>query len=319
MQDKVVDLPRAVGMVPNGSHISLGGFTIQRHPMAFVYEMIRQRKRNLHVYGHSPGGDLDLLIGADCVKRVELAYNADEAFGNIAPRFRLAVQDRAIEWEDYSNCGMVLRFTAGAMGLPFIPTRTLLGSSLLSEEGFSAATRLSDPRIARRKSAVIECPFTGDKVVLLPAARPEVTILHVQEAAPDGTCRVYGQSFADAEQALASDRVIVTCERLVTPEVLRAEPERNLFPHFRVDAVVHVPYGAHPFACYRCYDYDAKHLRLYHSLAADDRRFQGYLEEWVYGVSNHEEYLERIGPERLLEITADPTLGYSPSLRRKPL
>lgn len=316
MHGKVMALAEAVALVPNGSHLSLGGFTTQRHPMAFVYEMIRQEKKDLHLYGHSPGGDWDLLIGAGCVQRVELAYEADEAFGNIGPRFRLAVQRGELEWEDYSNFSMVLRFAAAAMGLPFLPTRTLLGSSLLTRQGFPPDVRESDPRIARKKLAVMDCPFSGDRVVLVPPARPEITVLHVQEAASDGTCRIYGQSFADAEQALAAERVIVTCERLVKPGELRAVAECNLLPHFRVDAVVHVPYGAHPCACYRYYDYDATQLRLYHSLAEDDCRFRGYLEEFVYGVRNHEEYLDCIGSKRLREIAADPEAGYSTSLRR---
>ena len=92
LEEKVMTLREAAELVPSGAHISLGGFTTQRHPMAFVHEMIRQRKRSLHVYGHSPGGDWDMLIGAGCVRRVELAYEADEAFARIGPRFRHAVE-----------------------------------------------------------------------------------------------------------------------------------------------------------------------------------------------------------------------------------
>lgn len=103
MANKLLSLAEAVALVPNGATMSLGGFTTQRHPMAFVYEMIRQQKRDLYLFGHSPGGDWDHLIGAGCVRRVELAYEADEAFGTIGPCWRRAVEQGTIEWEDYTQ------------------------------------------------------------------------------------------------------------------------------------------------------------------------------------------------------------------------
>src|SRR6476469_3768229 len=133
MASKLIGLTEAAGLVPDGATLSLGGFTAQRHPMAFVYELIRQKRRDLYLFGHSPGGDWDILLGAGCVKRVELAYEADEACGTIGPRWRRAVQGGRVEWEDYSNFGMVTRFQAGAMGLPFLPTRTSFGSDVMAK------------------------------------------------------------------------------------------------------------------------------------------------------------------------------------------
>jgi len=317
LEDKITTLREAAKLVPNEAHISLGGFTIQRHPMAFVHEMIRQRKRNLHAYGHSPGGDWDMLIGAGCVRRVELAYEADEAFARIGPRFRDAVEKGQIQWEDYSNFGMVQRFAAGAMGIPFIPTRTMLGSDMLNKEGFSPELRKSAPKIASKKFAVMECPFTGIKIVLLPAIQPEVTIIHAQIVDTQGTVRIYGQNFGDEQQAKAAKKLIVTCEEIIQSKKLREFPEHNYIPFFRVSAIVKVPYGAHPYACYRYYDYDPQFLRLYHEQATDDGSFKEFLDEYIYGVSDWEEYLEKIGGEkRLRMLKADKELGYAPKLKR---
>src|SRR5512143_3308007 len=158
MAEKLLSLPAAAALVPDGATVSFGGFTTQRHPMAFVYELIRLRRRNLYLFGHSPGGDWDVLIGAGCVRRVELAYEADEAFNTVGPRWRLAVQRGEIEWEDYSNFAMVARFTAGAMGIPFMPIRSLLGSDVLQRQTLSQEQRAADPRSASKKLHVLESP-----------------------------------------------------------------------------------------------------------------------------------------------------------------
>src|SRR5512141_830128 len=181
MPDKLLSLREAAGLIPDGATVSLGGFTTQRHPMAFVYELIRLRRRNLYLFGHSPGGDWDVLIGAGCVRRVELAYEADEAFNTVGPRWRRAVERGQIEWEDYSNFAMVARFTAGAMGLPFMPVRSLLGSDVLAQEVLTEAERAADPRTAPKKLHVMDSPFdSADRVVLVPAIHTEFAILHVQ-------------------------------------------------------------------------------------------------------------------------------------------
>src|SRR5512136_990910 len=156
---KIVGLREAVARVPDGATISFGGFTTQRHPMALVYQLIRLRRRNLFLIGHSPGGDWDVLIGAGCVKRVELAYEADEAFNTVGPRWRRAVERGAIEWEDYSNFAMVSRFAAGAMGIPFMPIRSLLGSDLAARQTLSETQRASDDRSSPKKLHVMDSPF----------------------------------------------------------------------------------------------------------------------------------------------------------------
>lgn len=321
MANKIIDLAEAAALVPDGATVSFGGFTTQRHPMAFIYQLIRLRRRDLYLFGHSPGGDWDILIGAGCVRRVELAYEADEAFNTIGPRWRLAVERGQIEWEDYSNFAMVSRFTAGAMGIPFMPIRSLLGSDLLARQTLSDEQRTMDARTSLKKLHVMESPFgSNDQVVLVPAIHTEFAVLHVQKATAIGTIRIEGQTFADVQQALCADTVIVTAEEIVEEESLRCEPERNPLPYFVVGHVCHVPFGAHPYAVFNYYDYDPYQLKLYHDAAKDDACFQQYLDRFVFQVKSHAEYLESVGgAARMDRLRADPAYGYRPDLRRRRL
>ena len=317
---KIITLKEAVETyIQNGSHISFGGFTVNRQPMACAYEMIRQGIKDLHVYVHSGGQTLDILIGAGCIKAVEIAYGANGRFAPTCVRFRKAVEKGEILVEDYTNYQMTLRFQAGAMGIPYLPVKSGMGTDIEKKWGFDAEMRRRNPRLPNRKLIIRDNPFAEEKkepVVLVPAINPDVTVIHVQQADVQGTVRISGLTFADVEQARASRHVIVTCEELVEPAVLRAEPDRNQLPFFNVDAVVHVPHGAHPTACYGYYDYDAHHLNQYREKALDDATFSGYLEEYVFSVANHDEYLKKIGKEALERIRAVPPYGYTPSLKR---
>ncbi len=319
---KLMSLPEAVGRyVTPGCHLSMGGFTLNRNPMAAVHEIIRQRVAGLHLYAHSNGQGLDELVGAGCVDRVEIAYAGNGRFAPTCIRFKKAVQAGRLAVEDYSNYQMTLRFMAGAMGVPFLPTRASLGSDIVRRWGFPASLRRSDPRLPDRKLVVLENPFGdwGDapRVVLVPAINPDVTLIHVHQADCQGTARIAGLTFADVEQAGAARHVILTCEELVDPDDLRENPDLNQIPFFRVDAVVHVPFGAYPTACYRRYDYDPAYLNDYRRDAADDDRFRGHLDRFVYGTDGHEAFLDRVGRQRMEAIKADPRTGYAAGLDRR--
>jgi glutaconate CoA-transferase subunit A len=250
---------------------------------------------------------------------VEVAYEADEAFNTIGPRWRLAVQNGAIEWEDYSNFSMVSRFAAGAMGIPFMPIRSLLGSDVLARQALSAAQRTADPRTSPLKLHVMESPFDpSDRVVLVPAIHTDFCVIHVQKAAANGIVRIEGQTFADVQQALCAKTVIVTAEEIVEEQALRRESERNPIPYFAVHHVCHVPYGSHPYAVFNCYDYDPRQLKRYHDSAGKDETFRQYLDEFVYGAKNHAEYLEAVGgATRRESLRADPQSGYRQDLQRR--
>ncbi|MFZ0132555.1 MAG: CoA-transferase [Desulfobacterales bacterium] len=321
-QSKVMELSTAVGrFVKNGAHLSIGGFTLNRNPMAAVYEIIRQHITGLHVYAHSNGQGVDELVGGGCVSRLEIAYAGSGRFAPTCIRFRKAVENGSLTVEDYSNYQMTLRFMAGAMGVPFLPTRSGLGTGIIDEWGFPAELRATDPRLPKQKLIVMENPFDGwgdaARLVLVPAITPDVTILHVQKADAQGTVRIEGLPFADVEQAKAARALIVTCEELVDTDVLRREPDRNQVPFFCVDAVVPEPWGAFPTACYRYYDYDPVHLNHYRLAAADDESYRSYLEAFVTGVADHRALIEKIGRRRLAAITADPETGYAINLDRR--
>ncbi|MCD4720987.1 MAG: CoA transferase subunit A [Desulfobacula sp.] len=318
---KVMPLKKAIEQyVKNSSHISIGGFTINRNPMAAVYEIIRQKIKNLHLYAHSNGTGLDELIGAGCVSKLEIAYAGNGKAAPTCIRFAKAVQNNELLFEDYSNYMMSLRFMAGAMGVPFLPTLSGFGSDIFTKWGFPKSLRKSDPKIVDNKLAVIDNPFgnwTGaSKVVLVPAINPDITIIHVQKADSMGTCSIQGLTFADIEQVKASKHVVVTCEKLVTKEELRQNPDLNQIPFIHVSAVCHVPMGAYPSAVFGYYDYDSQYLRKFAIAAKTIDTFRKYQDKYIYGVKDHETFLNIIGRERIDAITANPRTGYSVNMKR---
>ena len=320
--NKVMALPEAISRyVSEGCHLSLGGFTINRNPMAAVYEIIRQEIKGLHVYAHSNGQGVDELVGAGCVAKLEIAYAGSGRFAPTCVRFRKAVEKGSLTVEDYSNYQMTLRFLAGAMGIPFMPTRSSLGTSIVDKWGFTKPMRESDPKLPDKKLIVTDNPFGGwgdaSRLVLVPAINPDITIIHVQKADRQGTCRIEGLTFADVEQVKASRKVIITCEELVETDRLREKPDQNQIPFFCVDAVVSIPFGAYPTACFRHYDYDPVYLNNYREAAQDETRYQTYLNDFVLGVKHQDELLDRVGRERIEKIKADPRTGYAVGLDRR--
>ncbi|MFH0975508.1 MAG: CoA-transferase [Spirochaetota bacterium] len=319
ISDKLMSPDQAVKkFIKDRTQLAIGGFTVSRNPMAIVYEIIRQRIKDIHLVCHSNGQALDMLIGAGCVKRLEIAYGGNGRFAPTCIRFKKAVQEGKLEFEDYSNYQMSLRFLAGSLGIPFIPTKSGLGSDIFNLEGFAKETR-KEQKVASKKFSMLQNPFNDedDKVILLPALTPDVALLHAQYVGEDGTVRIKGLTFADLEQAKSADTVIVSCEEIVPRSFIRQDPDQNSLPSFLIDAIIKVPYGAHPTACYSFYDYDPKHLNLYKKMADDDVLFKQYLEEWVYGVSDHEEYLSKIGKPMLTALKADRVLGYAAGFKRK--
>jgi glutaconate CoA-transferase subunit A len=320
LEGKLMSAAEAVRrFIPHGAQVALGGFTVNRNPMALAREIIRQGVKDLYVVCHSHGQAMDLLIGAGAVGRLEIAYGGTGRFAPTCIRFRQAVQQGALKVEDYSNYQMSLRFMAGAMGLPFIPTTSGLETDLVRREGFAPEER-GRGKVPARKLAVIENPLDpngGQRVVCLPALTPDVALVHAQYVGDDGTVRIKGLTFADLEQARAAEAVVVSCEEIVPAEWIRQDPDQNSLPPFLVDAVVPLRWGAHPTACHYFYDYDPRHLQLYGRVAKDDERFRAYLDEWVLGPAGHEDYLELVGVKDLLRIKADPVLGYAKGLDRR--
>jgi glutaconate CoA-transferase, subunit A len=319
LDGKLMTIGQAVErFVPNDCQLAVGGFTINRNPMAAVYEIARRRIKNLHLVAHSNGQALDLLVGAGCVRRLDIAYGGNGRFAPTCVRFRKAVQRGELQVEDYTNNMMSLRFLAGALNVPFIPSKSGLGTDVVNQKGFPAEIR-GRHGIPTEKAIVADDPFDhdGGEVVLLPALTPDVSIIHAQQVSTDGTVRIKGLTFADLEQSKSAAAVIVTCEEIVPEDYLRLDPDQNALPPFLVDAVVPVPYGAHPTACRYFYDYDPAHLNLYKSIVRDDHAWQAYLDEWVYGVANWDAYLDKVGGAQLARIRANTVAGYAPGLDRR--
>ena len=304
--------------VSDGAMVALGGFTINRNPMAFVYEMARRRVRDLHLVAHSNGQALDTLVGAGCVSRIEVAYGGNGRFAPTCVRFRKAAERGEIAVEDYSNYQMALRFLAGALNVPFIPTKSGLHTDLVARQGFSSEYRAAHG-LPDKKLIVMPDPFDGacDDVVLLPALKPDLAVVHVQTVGDDGTVRIKGLTFADLEQAKAARAVIVTCEEIVPAAELRVDPDQNALPPFLVDAVVLAPHGAHPTACRYFYDYDPAFLNDYRRAARDDAAWSAFLDEWVYDLAGHDDYVAKVGAAQLERIKADPVHGYAVGLDRR--
>jgi glutaconate CoA-transferase subunit A len=304
--------------IKDGDMVALGGFTVNRNPMALAREIIRQGRRRLHLVMHSQGQSMDLLVGAGCVECLELAYAGTGRFAPTGIRFRKAVQNGQVQVEDYSNFHMVLRFLAGALNLPFVACSSGFATDVLKKWGFGPEMRGTG---AIPQSKVIESanPFNLDEepVVLLPPLIPDVALLHVQHASEDGIVRIKGLTFLDIEQARAAKQVIVTCEEVMPSSYLRDKPDQNPLPPFLIDAVVPIPYGAHPTACHCFYDYDPRHLNFYRQAAGDDQAFQSYLQDWVFDVPDQEAYLGKVGITDLMRIKANSKIGYAPALDRR--
>jgi acyl CoA:acetate/3-ketoacid CoA transferase alpha subunit len=298
-RNKVVDLSEAAASIEDGSSVTIGGFGVFLQPMAMMRELVRQRKRNLELLSLGEAYAADLLVGGGCVNRVTLGSFGFEAVTGRTRNFCRAVEQGTIEVEDYSHFAMASRFLAGATGLPFAAVRSMLGSNLLKDISYE------------KRFEIFTCPFSGEKVVLLPAIKPQVAIIHAQRADREGNIQVFGPTICIEEKAKAASRVIAVVEEVVPRSVIQVSQNNTLVPSFVVDTVVVMPYGAHPVAVYGCYDYDLEHLYEYTDASRNPKTWQAYLDRYIFGAVDHFDYLERIGGlAKISKLRADPMLGY---------
>jgi len=301
MVDKLKSVPEVVRTIPSGSHIALGGFAIARNVIAVVHEMIRQQKRDLTLSQGVVGLETDLLVGAGLVTHLIMGGGSLDRFGP-AHCVNRARETKSLRCDDYTSLSVCFRYLAGALGLSFIPIKSLFASEIL--ERLEAEPAASD--VKRSK-----CPFTGEEYVLMRALTPDVSFVHVQIADRDGNCQIDGARWGNEEQAKAGRRLIVVAEEIVPTEFIQRSPERTIIPGHRVEAVIHQPFGALPTTVYGCYDYDADHLRLYVEHAKQPERFKEYLDKFVFGCRDHWEYLQKLGGlPRIAELRAERILGY---------
>lgn len=289
-EDKVLPLKEAVKrFVLDGSSLTLGGFC-GRNSQAAAFEIVRQGKKELLFVDDSPTDQLDVLIGAGCVRKLEIAWHSVSIFAR-AMNFRRAVEKdlpHKIDVEDYSNYAAGLRFLAGAMNVPFLPTKSLLGSDI--------------PKYNKRIK-VMNDPYEGGPVALVPAASPDVAIIHVQHADKRGNAQIWGHLANDENKARAARHTVISCEKIVSEQTLRQIPNMTCIPFYCVDAVVEIPYGSHPWSCYGYYYHDVDFQRNYVQWNETYDGFLKWLDEWVLSVEDHADYCGKVGSQRLNELT----------------
>jgi acyl CoA:acetate/3-ketoacid CoA transferase alpha subunit len=284
---KVMTASEAVSrFVSDGALVGMGGQTIGRCAMALIHEMARQRKKNLTLVGCNLSVNMDLLVGAGMVKRTECGTGNLERFGT-THAWRRFIEAGKLENEDYSHLGMVTRFLAGEMGLPFMPIRSLIGTDILNRKSSTTG----------KKFEFMTNPWNpDDRVALLPAINPDVSVVHVQKADEEGNLIIEGFLTHEPEMIRASKAVIASCEEIIPSDEIRKYPERTTIPYVYVDAVILQPWGAHPTSVYRYYQHDAEHLREYQKCAREGGAvFDGYLEKYVYSCSSFDDYLDKVG------------------------
>jgi len=292
LTDKLTTVPDAVTrLVNDGDYLAIGGFGADRIPTAVVHEIVRQKKQRLRFAGHTATHDFQILCAGNLTGRgqtldkVDIAYVIGLEARGLSPHARRVMESGTVEVTEWSNYTLAVRFKAAAMGLPFLPARSLLGTDTFRH---SAAH-------------VIECPFTGERLAAIPALFPDVAVIHVHEADRYGNCRVRGTTVADIDLARAAKKLIITCERLIPHEEIRLDPSRTAIPFFCVDAVCEVPFGSYPGNMPYEYFSDEEHIKQWMEAERDPAAYAEFLEKYLFGVSDFTGYLERCGGIRRMQ------------------
>ncbi len=291
---KLMSLSEAVARyVADGDVVYAAGFT-HLIPFAAGHEIIRQGRRDLVLARATPDLIYDQLAAAGCARKVIFSYMGNPGVGSLRI-IRAAVEAGRLEWEEYSHFGMISRLQAGATGLPFMPMMP---------------TAAGDLERANPNYRTITDPYSGKPVVVVPALHPDVAIVHVQRADADGNAHIWGIIGEQKEAAFAARRVILTAEEIVDPEVIRSDPNRTLIPGFIVNAVCHVPYCAHPSYTQGYYDRDNPFYLAWDEISKTQEGVQAYLDEWVFGVKDRQEYWQKLGQEvhLRLKISSRPAI-----------
>ena len=283
--------------VPDDSSVAMGLSLESLIPFAAGHEIIRQRKRNLCLIGPISDILFDQVIGAGCVRQIKAAWVGNVITGS-GYNFRRAYEQKRLAVEDHSNLTMTMALRAGAMGVPFMPSKTALGSDLPR----------SNPGLK-----TIVCPFTGEPLMAVSAIRPDVCIIAVQRADPFGNAHAWGNLGLGKEACLASEHIILTAERIVAPEVIGSDPNRVLTPGFRVSAVVHEPWGAHPSPMPGFYNRDHQAFVDYQQASRTAEGYNRWKATWIDGVSDRRQYVDRLGSERMQSLALKEHLVSEPA------
>jgi glutaconate CoA-transferase subunit A len=287
--DKVRSLRDAVAAdVQDGMSIATGCALESLIPFAASHEIIRQQKKHLTVIGPISDMQFDQMIGAGCVQKVIASWVGNVAAG-LGHNYRRAAEagiPQSIEIEEHSNFTIGLALQAAAMGLPFLPTRTIMGNDFAKAEQFHR----------------VRCPFPGAILIAVRALRPDLAIIHVQRADREGNAQAWGNFGVMREAALAAKKVILTCEEIVDHEVILADPNRVIIPGFLVSSVVHEPFGSFPSPTQGYARRDDAFYFEYHRATREREGFDKWLREWVLEVADHHEFLVRLSRDRIAAL-----------------
>ncbi len=275
--------------VPDGSMVLMGAQLEQMIPFAAGHEIIRQGRRDLTLVGPISDILFDQLIGAGCAARVFAAWvgNVSAGVGYCLRRAMEQGVPRPVQMVDYSNFTLALALHAGAMGVPFMPTYSTLGSDLLARNG---------------NLREFPSPVNEEKLVAVRALKPDVAIIHVQRADESGNAHLWGNLGVAVDGARAARKVIVVAEEIVAPEVIASDPNRTLVPGFKVAAVVHELWGAHPSPVQGYYGRDHAFFTEYHEQSRTLEDFERWLERWVISVEGRKQYMDLLGGDRVEQL-----------------
>jgi glutaconate CoA-transferase subunit A len=288
LHEKVMPLDEAAALVPDGASVGIGGSTLSRTPMAMIWALIRAGRKDLFCARSITSSEGELLFGSGTSRHILTSWFSQGIVWGVSRIMRLYTETGRARFEEWSHMAVGLRFRAGAMGVPFLPMRSMMGSDVIGQ--------LPDAKM-------MNCPFTGDKLVLVPALNPDVALIHVQRCDAYGNAQIDGLPFMDIDLAMAANRVILTTERIVSNDQIRRAPDQTKIPFMAVDAVIEAPFGSAPHECYGLYEPLFRHLDAY---AAQLRRdpeegVRAYLDRYFYGPKSWTEYLDRLGLEELLD------------------
>jgi glutaconate CoA-transferase, subunit A len=288
--NKLLSMSEAIARyVPDGASVAMGLALEPLIPFAAGHEIIRQQRRNLTLIGPISDILFDQLIGAGCVEKITAAWvgNVSEGLGHCYRRATEKSIPRAITTEDHSNFSIALALLAAGLGSPYIPTRTLLGSDIIRK----------NPTFRQETS-----PLDGTPLLLVPAVKPDITIVHVQRSDEEGNAHLWGNVGICEEAFLAARDVILVAEEIVPHEVIVSDPNRVLGPSFKVRAVVHEPWGAHPSTVQGHYGRDHAFYHEYHQRTRTLEGFQQWLDEWVLQLPTRADYVAKLGEERTARL-----------------
>ncbi|SEQ25978.1 glutaconate CoA-transferase subunit A [Faunimonas pinastri] len=298
---KLIPLEEVPRFFRDGMSLTAGGFAHSHQPMALLRELIRSGAKNLTLMGVAECWVAEFLAAAGVLDRAYFSNFMFEGFGRCR-QFSEGVEAGRIEVEDHSHFGMVCRLQASALGLPFMPMRAMAGTDIVAVPGFEPA---------EEKSSFIASPFGNGHVTAVSPLKPDVAIIHAARADRLGNVQLFGTTSVVEEQARAAGTVIVSAEEIVETDVIRRQPELTIIPGLMVDAVVHLPYGAHPTGVYGYYEHDADHLGAYYAASRSSGDVRDFLRCWVRDMPDHWAYLDAVGMAKLMSLRTDPALGYA--------